>query len=204
MNRSFSIKLLNIILTVLTVMLCCLILILNFKNFLILFASLYLLTISIIDSRISKIPNKVTLPFFILGTCLNIAILGVNGLLFSLSGLGLGLLLMIIPFVFGVMGAGDVKALATVGAFMGPKGVLNIFLYMGIIGGIIGITYFLFSGEFQNFISCWSQRLKEFFFFRDLKVLKPVYKENFFKFPYAIAIALGFATFVLHGSIFQR
>jgi prepilin peptidase CpaA len=37
------------------------------------------------------------------------------------------------------MGAGDVKLMGAVGAVLGPKNVLNVFLFTGIIGGIYSI-----------------------------------------------------------------
>ncbi len=42
------------------------------------------------------------------------------------------------------MGAGDVKLMGAVGAVLGPKNVLNAFLFTGIIGGIYAMMVLVF------------------------------------------------------------
>ncbi|MBW2186737.1 MAG: prepilin peptidase [Deltaproteobacteria bacterium] len=46
---------------------------------------------------------------------------GFSGFTTSVAGLVTGLLLLIIPYLMGGMGAGDVKALAALGALLGPS-----------------------------------------------------------------------------------
>lgn len=50
------------------------------------------------------------------------------GLWFGLAGSGLGLALLLLPYIFGGMKAGDVKFLAAIGAWVGAVGILRIFL----------------------------------------------------------------------------
>lgn len=57
----------------------------------------------------------------------------------SLKGLMAGIMLLIIPFLMGGMGAGDVKLLGMVGAFKGTWFVFNCFLWMALIGGVIAL-----------------------------------------------------------------
>ncbi|MFK4998209.1 prepilin peptidase [Bacillus sp. N9] len=60
---------------------------------------------------------------------------------FSFSGKGflVGFALLLIPYLLGGMGAGDVKLMAAIGALMGTTFVLYSFVYIALIGGFISI-----------------------------------------------------------------
>ena len=45
------------------------------------------------------------------------------------------------------MGAGDVKALAALGAWLGPKFTLYLFCYMALLGGVIAVGYLVWTGS---------------------------------------------------------
>jgi len=201
MRERPAFKILNLIFTAMAVVSCLLILSTRSANHAILFASTYLAIISIIDARSSKIPNKITISFFILALTYNIIFSGWGGLGFALAGTASGLGLLLPIFLLGGMGAGDVKALAALGALMGPKDILQIFLYMGIVGGVIGLMYFVVSGRLTFLLSYISQRFKEYYFFKDIQPFKAGKGESGIRFPYAIAIAFGFSIYVIRGGI---
>lgn len=201
MNSNRLLRYMNYILTVFAVIICISVIGKNHNNHLILFASTYLATISIIDAIYSKIPNKITFFFLILSFFFNGYLFGLKGVTFSLAGAATGLCLLLPLFLLGGMGAGDVKALAALGALMGPKDILQIFLYMGIVGGVIGLMYFVVSGRMTFLLSYISQRFKEYYFFKDIQPFKAGKGESGIRFPYAIAIAFGFSIYVLRGDI---
>jgi prepilin peptidase CpaA len=58
----------------------------------------------------------------------------------ALSGLLLGLALLMPAHIFGATGAGDVKLLAAFGALLGPADVFDAFLRAAILGGVIALT----------------------------------------------------------------
>ncbi|MBU1229889.1 MAG: prepilin peptidase [Proteobacteria bacterium] len=103
----------------------------------IIFASLTLslMVASVIDLRSQRIPNLLTMPAALAALAYHLLTQGPQGLWFSLAGLGLGLALMLGPFLFGVMGGGDVKLMGAVGAFVGPQTVLIAFLLTSLAGG---------------------------------------------------------------------
>ncbi|HOV79616.1 MAG TPA: prepilin peptidase [Bacillota bacterium] len=86
-----------------------------------------------------KIYNSVLAPavFIALGYHLHTG--GLAGVKFSLSGLGLGLALLFIPYCTGGMGAGDVKLLGTIGSLKGPVFAFYAFLAGALAGGIIAL-----------------------------------------------------------------
>jgi prepilin peptidase CpaA len=92
------------------------------------------------DYRQRIIPNYLTLPAIALGLVLNTACNGWQGLFTSFLGTLLGIGLMILPFLFGRMGGGDVKFMAALGAIFGAYPVLNIFLYTSLAGGLFAIV----------------------------------------------------------------
>lgn len=191
----------NSFFTILAIFFCIFIILINIDNFFILFASLYLLIITIIDAIVSKIPNKITFPFLISGIFINIFFYGWHGFFSSLLGMTTGVTLMILPFLLGGMGAGDVKALGTLGAFLGPNDILQIFLYMGIAGGIIGLSYFMASGKLYLFFLYLLKKIKQILYLKDFQSLKAGKTESGIRFPYAIAIVYGTSLFYVFGEI---
>ena len=98
-----------------------------------------LLIAAVIDVRTTKIPNKLTFPAAAVGIIANGVIGGWWGALMAVAGWFLGVALMMILNPKGKMGFGDVKLMATVGAFLGWQGVLICFLYFSIVYGAVSI-----------------------------------------------------------------
>ena len=65
----------------------------------------------------------------------------------GILGMLLGFACLILPYLWGGMGAGDVKALAALGAWLGPKLTVFLFCYMGIAGGVIAVGYLVWQGS---------------------------------------------------------
>jgi prepilin peptidase CpaA len=91
------------------------------------------------DVHSRRIPNVLTF-----GAALAaFGLAGVTGGLDALGSSGAGWLLataMWLPiYALGGMGAGDVKLMAAIGAFLGPGAVLYAALYAAIAGGVMGL-----------------------------------------------------------------
>ncbi len=91
------------------------------------------------DLRESRIPNLLTVSAALLGLIAHVVASGWNGLLTSLQGLLVGFLLLLVPFLLGGIGGGDVKFLAAMGAIMGPSFVFRSCLYGAAVGGLISL-----------------------------------------------------------------
>ncbi len=72
------------------------------------------------DLRTRRIPNYLTLGTAVAGLAFNFMSHGLNGLADGFLGMLLGFACLILPYLWGGMGAGDVKALAALGAWLGP------------------------------------------------------------------------------------
>ena len=99
-----------------------------------------LLIAGILDVRSSRVPNFLTFPLALIGMGFHAFSESGAGIVFSLSGLGLGLVLLLGFYMYGGMGAGDVKLLAAVGAIVGPLNVFVGFLIATLLGGLYAVA----------------------------------------------------------------
>ena len=98
-----------------------------------------LLIAVVTDLRSSRIPNWLTFPAMSFALAAHAWLNGIDGFLFGLAGFGTGLALFFLIYLAGGIGAGDVKLLASIGAFVGVYGVLSCAWIAMIIGGIYAI-----------------------------------------------------------------
>jgi prepilin peptidase CpaA len=88
-----------------------------------------------------KIYNNVVLAGIIVSLIYNVIVLGpLNGAVFTFTGLFTGIFLLIIPYVAGGLGAGDVKMLGMIGAFLGYSMVVEVLLVSALVGGIFAVV----------------------------------------------------------------
>ena len=98
------------------------------------------------DIRQRKIPNLLTFSAILVGLAFHFSTGGLQGLFFSLKGLGLGFALLIPFYAGGGMGAGDVKLMSAVGAFVGTLQVFKIFLLTAASGGVYALGLMIVRG----------------------------------------------------------
>ncbi len=96
---------------------------------------------SVTDLAWHRIPNTLLLSALVLALILQASGDGLDGMLAAAGGLLVGLAFLMPLHVMGGMGAGDVKLLGVVGAFLGPWGALVAGAAALISGAILGIAY---------------------------------------------------------------
>lgn len=149
------------------------------------------------DLKTHRIPNALTAPLGVCGLVYHLATTGLPGLKFSLLGLAMGLGIFIVPFLLGGMGGGDVKLLAGLGAWLGPKNILITALYTGVAGGILALGAIVTSGGKKfNFMQTIYEDLVCFMTHRGGE---PVAARSGPGIPYSLAIAAGTLGFFLLG-----
>lgn len=164
------------------------------------FVLVTVLLISLItDIKKRKILNVVTLPAILFGFFYYTAFQGIEGFLFSGKGFLLGLSLLLIPYLLGGMGAGDVKLMAAIGALMGPSFVLYSFIYIALIGGLISVVLIMKRSGIKNSLKSF---LFQVFFLRGNlgSLLFSKDKSSSISFPYGVAIVLGTLCMLVWGS----
>ena len=161
-------------------------------GYLILFASCILIAAAICDLRYRKIPNVYTFPTMIIALVYFGATRGLNGLLFSAGGMALGMGILLILYLMGGMGAGDVKLMGTAGAVLGPLGVLKAFVLTAFIGGIYAVLVMLFRYKYtRDFLSRLTTMFKTSAYAGHFIYIPASENEDKPKVSYGIAIALG-------------
>ena len=158
----------------------------------ILSASCVLIAAAVFDLRYQKIPNLLTFPTMIVALAYFGLTRGLDGLLFSAAGLGLGLAFLVIPYLMGGMGAGDAKLLGAAGAVLGPQGIFHAFVLTALIGGIYAVILLLVdSWHSRGFLARMTTMLKTFALTGQLIYIPAPKEEKKRKLSYGIAIALG-------------
>lgn len=142
------------------------------------------------DLLYRKIPNALTISAAACGLLYHIYLNGLDGFLFSLEGLLLGLGLLLFFHVFGMMGAGDVKLMGAVGSILGPAAVFKAFLFTAIAGGIFALIVLAWHGQLFSFMKRIWLSLKLSLLTRGL-TLAPNEQKSPLILCYGIAIAIG-------------
>lgn len=167
-------------------------------------ASIYFTLACTIDTFKSKIPNLLNACLLIAGFSISTAALGMHGFLLSLSGLGLGIGLLLLPYIMGGMGAGDVKALGALGALVGPFDLLHVFVYTGLYGGGIALLHYLLHADIKKSIrKGWLSTSALALTWGTHSNAPPKIPSDkaSLRFPYATAIAFGYYSFVCWGGV---
>lgn len=92
------------------------------------------------DLRSGRLPNWLTLGSAGVGMLFHLLSGGITEGAWSSAGFALGGLLFFPLFALGGLGAGDVKLLAAIGAWLGPAGAFYTALYAAIAGGVLAIA----------------------------------------------------------------
>lgn len=152
---------------------------------------LLMLSISLVtDLRSRNIYNWITLPAIGLGIVWHTWRDGWVGFSYSGEGFLLGLGVLLIPYLLGGMGAGDVKLMAAIGALTGPAFVFSSFLYSSIIGGAIALAIMIRQGEWKRSLHRIGHAL--FFLRTNAGALQALDKTEIHgAFPYGVAITFG-------------
>jgi prepilin peptidase CpaA len=111
----------------------------------------YLLMAAWCDARHRRIPNSLVLSGALLAILLHTALPAGDGFLAywpgglgpwkALGGLAFGFLALLPLYVLRGMGAGDVKLLAMLGAFLGPVHFWGALLFALLAGGLLAIAF---------------------------------------------------------------
>jgi prepilin peptidase CpaA len=117
----------------------------------------FTLAAAAIDYRTKKIPNWLTVPAAIAALMFHLVTGGGTGLLLALAGFAIGFALLILPWILGGGGMGDVKLLAALGTWLGPLMILPAFGLGAICALMMGIMLMV-SSTFTSGISATQRR----------------------------------------------
>jgi len=137
-----------------------------------------LVVAAVIDGLYLKVPNWLTIPMIASGLVFSFAVAGWQGLGWSLLGTIVGLILLLIVYSIGGMGAGDVKLLAGIGAWMHVEHTFWIFIATTVVGGIMALIMIAASGRWKKHIGQMKMITQEIVEVRDPEALFAIAKER--------------------------
>ena len=162
--------------------------------------SLILIIAAWIDGTKLKVPNWITFPMIVSGWLFSAITFGLAGDLWyvglgwSLLGTVIGLALLLPAYAIGGMGAGDVKLLAGVGAWVYGTATFYGFCASAIIGAAIAVGMVIYRRAWAKHSSQFKWILGEIFTIRDPEKLATIAaerKSSMLLLPYGIPIAIG-------------
>jgi prepilin peptidase CpaA len=110
-----------------------------------------------------KIYNVLTLPLLLSGLAYHFFVGGTGGLAASLLGAVFGFAVLLLFYVMGGMGAGDVKLMAAVGAWLGLPLIFYVFIASSLAAGLYSVILLVASHSvnetWTNFQILWLRLL---------------------------------------------
>lgn len=110
---------------------------------LILGVSAYTAIAAVLDYRTRRLPNWLTVPAAALGLTFQVATAGWAGLGAAAGGFAVGFGILLVLWLIGGGGAGDVKFMGALGVWLGPKWIVIVFLLsaaLAMFGGLAVIA----------------------------------------------------------------
>ncbi len=142
------------------------------------------------DWRSRRIPNWLTVPGFLVGVLVNVAVGGWLGLKTSLLGAGLGLLVLL-PFVFlRSLGAGDWKLAGALGAFVGWETMANLLMGSVFVAGVMALVLVIYKRRFKQTLRNIGGMLASMLSFHMPAAEVSLDNPESLKVPYGVALAL--------------
>lgn len=102
------------------------------------------------DLRWGRVPNTLTGSALLAGLCFAGVTRGAAGLGAAALGALAGGLALLVPFLFRMVGGGDVKFLAAAGSMLGWRLLVVAFLAGAALGGVIGLVLLARHGGFRS------------------------------------------------------
>ena len=155
------------------------------------FLTIVLIIGAVTDIRIRKIPNWLTFSTMIVAVAYHTGMEGIQGFLFCLEGIGVGIALLIIPYLMGGMGAADAKLMGAVGGLLGPRGAFFALIFTGIVGGIYALALLTLHGCLRETARRYGRILKTFALTRQYIHIPSPERDKKPRLCYGVAIALG-------------
>src|SRR5690606_2437797 len=162
--------------------------------------SITLVVAAVIDGWKLKVPNWLTFPMIITGWLYSTwaaeaqQMAWYQGLGWSLLGTAIGLALLLPAYAIGGMGAGDVKLMAGVGAWMHGTHTVYAFAVSAVVGALLAIGMVLYRRAWARHSGQFWMIVNEIMTIRDPEKLSEMAaqrKSSMLLLPYGIPIAIG-------------
>ncbi len=166
--------------------------------------SVTLVAAAFIDGYKLKVPNWLTFPMVLSAWVVSWIFVGWAGLGSSLLGTAVGLGLLLPAYAIGGMGAGDVKLLAGVGAWVGVTNTFWAFVVSVFVGAAIALAMVIYRRKWRHHQSQFLMIATEILIYRSpsqLSAMAAERKSSMMLLPYGIPIAIGTIAYFAWGGM---
>ena len=162
--------------------------------------SIFAIIAAYIDGKELRVPNKLTFPMIIAGWMWSSIYYGSTGegwyigLMWSLAGTAVGVATLLPAYSIGGMGAGDVKMMGAIGAWVHCSITFYAFCVSAVVGAILAIIMIIMAGEAKKHFNQFFFILNEITTIRDPEALAEIATErktSMRLLPYGIPLAIG-------------
>jgi prepilin peptidase CpaA len=153
-----------------------------------------LIVAAYIDGKQLRVPNWLTYPMVFSGLIYSYCAGGWAGLGDGALGMVVGLACLLPLYAVGGMGAGDVKLLAGVGAWMGVATTFYAFCVSAVVGAVMAVLMVLYKRSVSKHYSQLLLILSEWMTIKNPKELSRIAAERkptMLLLPYGIPICIG-------------
>jgi prepilin peptidase CpaA len=177
------------------------------------FVTMALVLAAVIDGFELRVPNWLTMPLIIGGwifSACHAPSTGTTwyaGLGWSLLGTAVGLGLLLPLYAIGGMGAGDVKLLAGVGAWMHSTHTAYAFAVSAVVGAVLAVVMVLYQRGWKKHANQFWMILNEVLVIKDPNELSRIAgerKSSMLLLPYGIPIAIGTIAYFAYNGMLTR
>lgn len=164
------------------------------------FVTVVLVVAAVIDGYQLKVPNWLTFPMIASGWLYSIVAFSLEGLPWyeglgwSLLGTVVGLALLMPAYAIGGMGAGDVKLMAGVGAWMFSTHTFYAFCATTVVGAVLAVGMVLCRKAWKKHSDQFWMILNEIMIIKNPETLSAIAAErkpSMLLLPYGIPMAIG-------------
>lgn len=151
---------------------------------------------AVCDARTKKLPNRLTVPAFALGLVFHAVIGAMNagaaglaaGLGFAFAGFATGFSILLVLWLIGGGGAGDVKMMGALGAWLGPKLTLYVFIFSAVFVAFASVGVLAIAGMTKGMAYTRRRYLKPANTDRSKRPTEPARRRLM---PYGVPLALA-------------
>ena len=155
-----------------------------------------------VDGKELKVPNWITFPMVLSGLVYS-AVIG-DGISAGLLGMCCGLLCLLPLYSVGGMGAGDVKLMAGIGAWVGWEITFYSFCVSVIVGAIMAVIMVASRGAWKKHYEQFLMILSEWSVIKnpyELSKIAAERKPTMFLLPYGIPICIGTICYFMYAGL---
>lgn len=168
------------------------------------FVSAMLIWAAWIDGRQLRVPNWMTFPLILSGLIYGATSGGWEGLGSSTIGMLVGFACLLPLYAVGGMGAGDVKLMAGMGAWVGAAATWHAFCVSVVVGAVMAVIMAAYRGKLGHHTNNFFFIAREWLTIKDPRKLAAIAAERkptMLLLPYGIPICIGSIAYFLYADM---